>query len=37
MKAARSSPFMGAVQDYAAHLRAWRDAGDLAGTVTTTA
>ena len=37
MKAARSSPFMGAVQDYAAHLRAWRAAGDRAGTEVTTA
>jgi alkanesulfonate monooxygenase SsuD/methylene tetrahydromethanopterin reductase-like flavin-dependent oxidoreductase (luciferase family) len=31
MKAARGASFMGSVEEYADHLIAWREAGDLAG------
>ncbi len=35
MKAARNTPFMGSVVDYAEYLERWRDAGDMAGLVVT--
>ena len=37
MKGARGASFMGSVEEYADHLIAWRDAGELTGVVVTKA
>ena len=37
MKAARNTPFMGSVMDYADHLARWRADGKLAGVEVTRA